>query len=87
MAGSTSNNPNPYFIPYAQSSVQGLQEKKFQIQEDFDKETEAKQAKRYKRSGLVKSCIVPFDDHQAFFRMLERSNFSFYMCESVKEGE
>lgn len=38
----TNNTTNSNFISYVQSSTQGAQENKFQIQEDFDKETEAK---------------------------------------------
>ncbi|KAL4472537.1 hypothetical protein ABPG74_018486 [Tetrahymena malaccensis] len=42
--------------------------------------------KRYKKSGLFKSCVIPLQQHNAFFEIFERNKFSFYVCDRLKDS-
>ena len=44
-----------------------------------------KTMKRYKKSGLFKSCTIPIDKHGAFFELFERNKFSYYICDRLKD--
>ncbi|KAL4499904.1 hypothetical protein ABPG72_015253 [Tetrahymena utriculariae] len=42
--------------------------------------------KRYKKSGLFKSCVIPQQQLSAFFEIFERNKFSFYVCDRLKDS-
>lgn len=43
--------------------------------------------KRYKKSGIFKSCIIPTELHNAFFELFERNKFSYYVCDRLKDSK
>ncbi|EAR97714.2 rab-GTPase-TBC domain protein (macronuclear) [Tetrahymena thermophila SB210] len=91
---SSNQNFSKNILQLNQNLTNKTQEQQIKIQEDqkrgnvdFSKKEEnlTSLLKRYKKSGLFKSCVLPLQQHNAFFEIFERNKFSFYVCDRLKD--